>query len=149
MICIDRIWPNCIWPELVFQSVDRIWPNRIVFQVVVLVVCCCCACWCLLVLVGACWWLLSVCGGCVQDLGFLPLRWTALPLDRPKFRSFFLSYLKILSYFSLWEVFSLNFGGFFEAALKHARVVVCEPPAAPADRAAGARTHNRELQTHI
>ena len=25
----DRIWPNRIWPELVFQSVDRIWPNRI------------------------------------------------------------------------------------------------------------------------
>ena len=24
-----RIWPNRIWPELVFQSVDRIWPNRI------------------------------------------------------------------------------------------------------------------------
>ena len=29
-ICFrDRIWPNRIWPELVFQSVDRIWPNRI------------------------------------------------------------------------------------------------------------------------
>ena len=24
-----RIWPNRIWPELVFQSVDRIWPNRV------------------------------------------------------------------------------------------------------------------------
>ena len=29
-ICFrDCIWPNRIWPELVFQSVDRIWPNRI------------------------------------------------------------------------------------------------------------------------
>ena len=29
-ICLrDRIWPNRIWPESVFQSVDRIWPNRI------------------------------------------------------------------------------------------------------------------------
>ena len=31
-ICFrDRIWPNRIWPELVFESVDRIWPI-LVFQ---------------------------------------------------------------------------------------------------------------------
>ena len=29
VIFVTRIWPNRIWPELVFQSVDRIWPNRI------------------------------------------------------------------------------------------------------------------------
>ena len=41
---------------------------------------------------------------------------TALPLDRPKFCSFFsLSRRKFHSFFSLWEVFSLNFGGVFEA----------------------------------
>ena len=33
----DRIWPNRIWPELVFQSVDRIWPNRIWPELVFLV----------------------------------------------------------------------------------------------------------------
>ena len=32
-----RIWPNRIWPELVFQSVDRIWPNRIWPELVFLV----------------------------------------------------------------------------------------------------------------
>ena len=77
-----RIWPNRIWPELVFQSVDRIWPNRIwpilddlmfwpnflllllllslflllfLFLVVVVVLGCC-----LLLLVGACCWCLLV-----------------------------------------------------------------------------------------
>ena len=77
------------------------------------------ACWCLLVPVGACWWLLSV---CVVDvfkifgpLPQTPLRWTALPLDRPKFRSLFsLSRRKFLSFFSRWVVFSLNSGGVFE-----------------------------------
>ena len=33
----DRIWPNRIWPELVFQSFDRIWPNRIWPELVFLV----------------------------------------------------------------------------------------------------------------
>ena len=86
------------------------------------------ACWCLLVPVGACWCLLvvlvggcclCVCGGCVQDFWALspgpPSAGPPLPLDRPKFRSSFsLSRRKFLSFFSLWEVFSLNFGGVFE-----------------------------------
>ena len=90
-ICFrDHIWPNRIWPELVFQNVDRIWPNRIwpilvflMFWPNFLCCCCCCswlvlvvpgccclllfvgACWCLLVPVAACWWCLLVVVVCV------------------------------------------------------------------------------------
>ena len=73
-----------------------------VVVVVVVVVVLLGACWCLLVVLVGC-----VCGGCVQDFWPLPrtpLRRTALPLDRPKFRSFFsLSRRKFLSFFSPWR----------------------------------------------
>ena len=26
---LDRLWPNRLWPELVFQCFDRLWPNRL------------------------------------------------------------------------------------------------------------------------
>ena len=79
------------------------------------------ACWCLLV---ACWCLLVPVGACClcvvgvfKIFGPLPrtsLRWTTLPLDRPKFR-FFFSLPQEISFFLLsLEVFSLNFGGVFE-----------------------------------
>ena len=94
-----------------------------------LVVACCLlvgACWCLLVPVGGvCWWCLLVCS---RFLGLSPdhlpldppfpgppFPWTALPLDRPKFRSFFsLSRQKIRSFLPSLGVFSLNIGGVFE-----------------------------------
>ena len=44
-----------------------------------------------------------------------PLRWTTLPLDIPKISRFFsVSPHNFHSFFSLLEVFSLNFGGVFE-----------------------------------
>ena len=102
---VDRFWPNRIWPILVFQCFGQIFCCCLLFPVV--------ACWFLLVLVGACWCLLVVdscwcllvpVGGacwccclcvwwvCSRFLGLSSrtlLRLTALPLDRPKFRSFF------------------------------------------------------------
>ena len=150
------------------------WPNflllLLLFLVVVVVVlgCCCCswllflvvvvvvACWCLLVLVGgACW--------CVQDFWASPpdrpspdrpspgppFPWTALPLDRPKFRSFLpLSRRKIRSFLPLW-VCSRGILVVFEApgpSNVHvwALWLSCGTPAAPPDRAAGARTRQPE-----
>ena len=26
---LDRLWPNQLWPILVFYSFDRLWPNRL------------------------------------------------------------------------------------------------------------------------
>ena len=123
-ICFrDRIWPNRIWPELVFQSVDRnfgvlmFWPNfllLLLFLLVVVVTGCWCllvpvgACWCLLVPVGACWCLLvvvvCVCGGCVQDFWASPP--DPPPLDRPspgppKISLFFFSLPPEISFFLL------------------------------------------------
>ena len=88
---VDRIWPNRIWPIWVF------WPNFLLFFVVI-------------VFVVVCFWLL---------LWFLVVACCCLlvfkTLDRPKFRSFFsLSCRKFHSFFSLWEDFSLNFGGVSE-----------------------------------
>ena len=137
-ICfLDRILPNRIWQELVFQSVDSIWPNSSFGQIFCCCChcfcCCCCswllslvpgcclllfvgACWCLLVPVGACW---CLCGGCVQDFWASPP--DPPPLDRPspgppKISLFFfsLSRRKFHSFFSLWGVFSLKFGGVVE-----------------------------------
>ena len=54
-------------------------------------------------------------GGCLQDFWWVSSRFGASPPDRQIFALFFLSPAGnfILS-FSLWEVFSLNFGGVFE-----------------------------------
>ena len=81
-----------------------------------------------------------------------PLRWTPIlegppptdhppPLDGPSARppkiSLFccLSRRKFHSFFSLWEVFSLNFGGVFEKGRSNVHVwalgLSCETPAAP------------------
>ena len=60
-------------------------------------------CRCLVPVGGACWWLLFVCV-CSRFLGLsprTPLRRKALPLDHPKFRSFF----------------SLSAGNFFHSSL--------------------------------
>ena len=98
----DRIWPNRIWPELVFQSFDRIWPNRIwpelVFLVfwpkflvllLMLLLCCCCLCVCCVLCVQDFWWVSSR-----FSLPHRPLPRTAPPLDgpsagRPKISLFF------------------------------------------------------------
>ena len=105
-----------------------------------------------------------VCGGCVQGLSAGPPsagppsagppRRTAPPdrppPDRPKFRSFFSLSRHSFHSFSLscWS-FSLNFGGVFED--RDAQMCTfgvlglsCETPAAPPDRAAGARTRQPE-----
>ena len=100
------------------------WPNflLLLFLVVVVVPGCCLlvpvvvpGC-CLLVPVGgACWWLLFVCVWwvCSRFLGLSPGR--PFPWTAQNFALFFsLSRRKFLSFFSLWEVFSLNFGGVFE-----------------------------------
>ena len=94
------------------------WPNCLLLLWFLVVACCS---WLLLVvgclllvLVGV---VVCVCGGVFKIFGPLPrtssLR-TALPLDRPKFRSFF-SLPPEISFFLLsLGVFSLNFGGVFE-----------------------------------
>ena len=80
----DRIWPNRIWPELVFQSFDRIWPES-VFLVFCLRLCVCvfqdfgcvqvCVCvvcvWCCVVL-GVFNCVCCVC--CVQDFSWVSSR---------------------------------------------------------------------------
>ena len=79
----DRIWPNSIWPEFVFQSVDRIWPNHIWPELVFLMfghVCVCvsrfwvCSTLCVVCVVlgvfncvcGVCC-VFKIFGGCLQD----------------------------------------------------------------------------------
>ena len=96
-----------------------------------------------------------VCGGCVQGLSAGPPCAGPPPPDRlrrtalPKFRSFFPSPATVFILFSLscWS-FSLNFGGVLKTGtLKCARLgsrAVFETPAAPPDRAAGARTRQPE-----
>ena len=89
---------------------------------------------------------LAVWSVCSRFLGLsrTPLRRNALPLDRPKFRSFFSLPPEIHSFFSLWEVFSLNFGGVFEdwdAQMCTFGLSSCR--AAPPDRAVGA-SHDPE-----
>ena len=83
-----------------------------------------------------------------------PFPWTALPLDRPspgppKISHFSLSRRKIRSFLPSLGVFSLNFGCVFEApgpSNVHvwALWLSCGTPAAPPDRAAGARTRQPE-----
>ena len=124
-----RIWPNRIWPGLAFQSSDRIWPNRIWPELVFLVFWLCVLC------LQDFLWVSSRFLVCVFKI-WGPLLWTPSPLRRsapsprpppsagrpharppsarpPKISLFF--FLSpagnfILS-FSLWGVFSLNFGG--------------------------------------
>ena len=87
----DRIWPNRIWPILVFCCFGQI------SGVVVVVV----ACWCLLCV-------LCVCCVCSRFLGLSPgppFPWTA-----QNFAFFSLSHRKFHSFFRLWGVFSWNCG---------------------------------------
>ena len=92
----DRIWPNRIWPALVFSV---FWPS----------VCVCSRFWvCSRLCVCGVYGVFKIFGGCLQDFWWVssrflglsagpppprerPLPGTAPPLDRPKFRSFFLS----------------------------------------------------------
>ena len=101
------------------------WPNFLLL--LFLVVACWClslvgACCCLLVPVVACCWCLLVVVVCVCVVGEFkisglspgppsagpPFPWTA-----QNFALFFLSHHNFHSFFSLWRVFSLNFGGAF------------------------------------
>ena len=87
-ISVSKCWPHLAKPHWANFSVLVFWPNFLVSLLLVLVVPCCS----LLVLVGACCCLVLVVCVCmvgVQDFWASPLRRTALPLDRPKFRSFF------------------------------------------------------------
>ena len=94
-ICFrDRIWPNRIWPELVFFV---FWPNVCVCVCVSVCVCVCVALGCLqlcvvcvvCVVCSRFWWVSSrFLVGVFKTFG--PLRWTSLPLrgapppaDRP------------------------------------------------------------------
>ena len=87
-VCVSRFW-------VVFRIVCGVCVVLGVFN------CVCCVC-CVFF-----WW--KMFGGCLQEFG-------APPPDRPKFRSLFfsLSCRKFHSFFFLWGVFSLNFGGVFE-----------------------------------
>ena len=93
------------------------------------------------------WWV------CPRFLGLsrTPLRRTALPLDRPKFRSFFSSPAgKFVLFFPLLLVLSLNFGGVFEGRDPQMRTfgvlwLSCETPAASGPPLL--HTTTRELQT--
>ena len=96
------IWPNRIWPILVFFCFGQIFFSVVGCSWLFLVVLDCSWLvlgWCLLVLGRCC------CCLCAPD---------PPPPDCQKFRSLFsLSLRKFHSFFFLWEV-SLNFGGVFE-----------------------------------
>ena len=82
------------------------------------------ACWCLLVPVGgACWWCLLVCSRFSSLSPGPPPDGPPFPWTAQNFALFFLSSRrKFLSFFSLWGVFSLNFGGVLKTrTLKCAR----------------------------
>ena len=111
-ISVSKFRPHLAKPHLARISVRSVLA-KCVFVCGVCVLCCVC---CVFKIFGGClqdfWWVSSrflvgvfkIFGGCLQDLP-----------DRPKFRSFFsLSRRKFHSEFSLWGVFSLNFGGVFE-----------------------------------
>ena len=114
-----RIWPNRIWPELVFLV---FWPCVCVSRFWV------CSRSCVCVVCGVFkifWWVSSrFLVGVFKILGPLrapPPPRPPPPLDGPsagppKISLFFfsLSRRKFHSFFSLWVVFSLNFGGVFE-----------------------------------
>ena len=123
-----RLWPT---------DLNRLWPNRLRLVFVCVCVCLCvfvcvCVCLCVFVCVCVCLCVLCVCVcvcscvcvcvcvcvcACVAWVlvsRFPPLG-TALPLDRPKFCSFFsLSRRKFRSFLPSLGVFSWNFGGVFE-----------------------------------
>ena len=105
----NRLWPNRLWPNRV----------RLVFVCVcVFVRVCVCVC--------VAWVLVSRFRfGHVRNRpsGDRPSPWTALPLDRPKFRFFPLSRRKIRSFLPSLGVLSWNFGGVLKTkTLKCARL---------------------------
>ena len=132
----SRSWPTLAKPTLAKTDFGQ---NRLcVVRCVVVwcVVCVCCVAWVLVSRfhgVGFHVWVLVSRFGLDRPSPGPPFPWTALLLDRPKFRSFFsLPRRKIRSFLPSLGVFSLNFGGVFEGrALKCARlgslVVVWNP----------------------
>ena len=115
-----RIWPNRIWPELVFLVLAKIVCVLGVFQLLC-VVCVVCSRF----LVGV----FKIFPRTAPSPG-PPFPWT------PKISLFFFSlHRKFQSFFSLWGVFSLNFGGVFESRCAQMCTfgvlwLSCEAPAA-------------------
>ena len=118
----NRLWPNRLWPKPTLAKPTLAKPTlaNIEFDLLCGVLCCvvlCCVVCCLsgVGTVSFHVWVLVSRFGLDRPSPGPPFPWTALPLDRPKFRSFFsLSRRKIRSFLPSLGVFSLNFGGVFE-----------------------------------